>query len=73
MLPIDLIGGTIGDAQYNQWRSHFGQTAGSGASSPSAESLSAAVPGPASTLMLLVGLLTTSLAEARPRHKLINV
>jgi autotransporter-associated beta strand protein len=32
VLPNDPIGGTIGAAQYNQWRAHFGQTAGSGAS-----------------------------------------
>ncbi|WP_272192190.1 hypothetical protein, partial [Acinetobacter baumannii] len=31
-LPNDPTGGTIGTAQYNTWRSHFGQTAGSGAS-----------------------------------------
>lgn len=30
-LPNDPLGGTIGASQYNQWRSHFGQTAGSGA------------------------------------------
>jgi hypothetical protein len=55
ILPNDLIGGTIGTAQYDQWRSHFGQTAGSGAALLSAESLSAAVPEPASALMLLMG------------------
>ena len=46
-LPNDLIGGTIGQPQYDQWRSHFGQTAGSGASA------TATVPEPA-TLMLLM-------------------
>ena len=30
-LANDLIGGTIGTAHYDQWRSHFGQTSGSGA------------------------------------------
>jgi hypothetical protein len=29
-LPHDPIGGTIGAQQYNTWRSHFGQAAGSG-------------------------------------------
>jgi hypothetical protein len=30
LLANDAIGGTIGQAQFNQWRTHFGQTAGSG-------------------------------------------
>jgi hypothetical protein len=30
MLPNDPIGGTIGSAQYNQWRAHFGNMAGAG-------------------------------------------
>ncbi len=30
-LPNDPIGGTIGPAHYDQWRAHFGQTAGSSA------------------------------------------
>ena len=33
-------------SDYNTWRSHFGQSAGSGAALPSAEPLSAAVPEP---------------------------
>jgi hypothetical protein len=37
---------------YNVWRSHFGQTAGSGTALPSAASLSAAVPEPNSALLL---------------------
>ena len=47
VLPNDPIGGTIGAAQYNQWRTHFGQTAGSGTS------VNVTVPEPA-TLTLLV-------------------
>ena len=42
VLPNDPIGGMIGTAQYNQWRAHFGQTAGSGASA----SVNATVPEP---------------------------
>jgi hypothetical protein len=31
VLPNDSIGGTIGMAQFDQWRAHFGQPPGSGA------------------------------------------
>jgi hypothetical protein len=48
-LPNDLIGGTIGPAHYDQWRAHFGQTAGTGSSTVA----NAAVPEP-STLVMLV-------------------
>jgi hypothetical protein len=48
-LPNDLIGGTIGPAHYNQWRSNFGN------SSPAASAnLGMLVPEPSS--LLLVGL-----------------
>jgi hypothetical protein len=54
-LPNDPIGGTIGAAQYDQWRAHFGQTAGAGlALGPSTDS---AIPEPASILMLVAGIL----------------
>jgi hypothetical protein len=49
VLPNDLIGGTIGQAQYDQWRSRFGQSAGSG----SGASAHANVPEP-SVLVLLI-------------------
>ena len=49
-LPNDFIGGTIGTAQYNQWRAHFGQTAGSG----SGASANAAVPEPATLVLLML-------------------
>jgi hypothetical protein len=55
VLANDPRGGTIGTAQYNQWRAHFGQTAGSGAGVGG----NAAVPEPASALILLVGMLAT--------------
>jgi hypothetical protein len=53
-LPNDPIGGTIGSEQYIQWRSHFGQSASSGAALPSAGSLSVAVPEPATFVSLIL-------------------
>jgi T5SS/PEP-CTERM-associated repeat protein len=50
-LPNDSIGGTIGTPQYNEWRTHFGQTAGSGAG----VSANAAVPEPATLALLILG------------------
>ena len=47
VLPNDPTGGTIGSTQYTTWRSHFGQTAGSGSFA------SENVPEPASGLLLL--------------------
>ena len=44
---------------YNTWRSHFGQSAGSGAALPSVEPLSAAVPEPATIVLFGVGLAAT--------------
>jgi hypothetical protein len=43
-LPNDPLGGMIGPAQYNNWRAHFGQSAGSGSLSNST------VPEPTSAL-----------------------
>jgi hypothetical protein len=54
VMPNDPIGGTIGPAQYDQWRARFGQTAGSG----SGDITNAAVPEPGSLMLLIVGLLT---------------
>jgi hypothetical protein len=45
------LGAIYTQNDYNVWRSHFGQTAGSGSALPSAESLSA-IPEPASALLL---------------------
>jgi hypothetical protein len=49
VLPNDPLGGTIGQAQYGQWRAHFGQTAGSGSGATS----NAAVPEPATLVLLM--------------------
>ena len=65
-LANDAIGGTIGVAQLNQWRAHFGQTAGSGAGSLAI----AAVPEPATwSLMILaaVGAWTRQRRRTWPR------
>ena len=48
-LPNDPIGGTIGSAQYNTWRAHFGQTAGGGSST------NATVPEPPISCLLILG------------------
>ena len=48
VLPNDPIGGTIGTAQYDQWRGHFGQSGGSG----SGAATNVAVPEPATLLLL---------------------
>jgi hypothetical protein len=39
---------------YNIWRAHFGQTAGSGSALPSNESLSASVPEPATLILMIL-------------------
>jgi hypothetical protein len=52
-LPNDLIGGTIGTAQYDQWRTHYGQTAGSGLGGGATVS----VPEPATVVMFFTGVL----------------
>jgi hypothetical protein len=49
-LPNDPIGGTVGAAQYDQWRTHFGQPAGSGAGA----NASAAVPEPRSAVIFFM-------------------
>jgi hypothetical protein len=62
-LPNDNIGGTIGNAHYNQWRNQFGQVAGS----RSFTLAGATIPEPASLLMLVVGLAAMDWGE-RPRR-----
>ena len=51
---------------YTEWRARFGNTAGSGAALPSAQSLSAAVPEPSTAVLLTAGALGL-LAGARRR------
>jgi hypothetical protein len=51
LLPNDPSGGTIGSTQYNTWRSHFGQTAGSG-------TVLANLPEPANSWMCLAVLVS---------------
>jgi hypothetical protein len=60
-LPNDPLGGTIGQAQYDQWQSHFGQIAGSGA----AGSLppQSAAPEPDALSVILAALAICSLSR----------
>jgi hypothetical protein len=51
-LPNDPIGGTIGQGQYDYWRAHFGQTAGSG----SGAELNVAVPEPTNLVILMLAV-----------------
>jgi hypothetical protein len=67
-LANDLIGGTIGNAQYNQWRAHFGQTAGSG----SGTSTIAASPEPTTLLLFAAALIGCSIAGKRKSHELMR-
>jgi len=53
-LVNDPIGGTIGLAQYDQWKAHFGQTAGSGAWTIASTHADAAVPEPTSIVLILL-------------------
>jgi hypothetical protein len=52
VLPNDPTGGTIGVAQYNTWRAHFGAGAGSG----SGLGAGAAVPEPMSVTLVVMGV-----------------
>jgi hypothetical protein len=53
VLPNDPTGGTIGSAQYNQWRANFGKTA-PGAGSGSSASAKAAVPEQSALVLLII-------------------
>ena len=53
-LPNDRIGGVVGPTHFEQWRAHFGQTAGTGASL-AATRASDAIPEPATIALLLLG------------------
>jgi T5SS/PEP-CTERM-associated repeat protein len=52
MLPNDAVGGTIGQAHYDQWRAHFGESVGIGAGE-AANSAGSAVPEPVTAMLLL--------------------
>ena len=47
------LGTTYTQNDYDVWRAHFGQTAGSGSALPSAEPLSATVPEPPALVQLI--------------------
>jgi len=53
LLANDLVGGQIGAAQFDQWRSNFGQSVGGGA--VSSQYTSAIIPEPATIWLLIVG------------------
>jgi len=61
-------GGT--PSAYDVWRTHFGQTAGSGMALPSAEPLSAAVPEPSSWMLFCLG---TIAVEVRRRFDPLGI
>jgi Right handed beta helix region len=61
VLANDMFGGLIGQAQYDQWRTHFGQTAGSGVGA----NANAAVPEPTTLVLVLLG--TQALLSRRRR------
>jgi hypothetical protein len=61
VLTNDLIGGTIGAAQYDQWRSHFGQPPGVG----SGTSTNAAVPEPKTLVLLMCAAVGWCLCRGR--------
>jgi hypothetical protein len=52
VLSNDPIGGTIGPAQYTQWRSNYGKPPGSGVGASN-------IPEPTALVLLLLGLLAT--------------
>jgi autotransporter-associated beta strand protein len=56
-LPNDLLGGTIGSGQYDQWRSRFGQSADVGSAASIERENFFASPEPATVLLAALGLL----------------
>lgn len=65
ILPNDAIGGVIGPSQYNQWRSHFGQSAGIGTSGSLIT-----IPEPAVALFLISGFAAVGLLRASMLRRL---
>ncbi len=71
VLPNDPIGGTIGAAHYNQWRTNFGAMGGAG--SGDSASADGAVPEPATMLLLLLAALVAGLFMCRvPRFRRLS-
>jgi hypothetical protein len=64
----DLIGSEIGQAQFDQWLGHFGESVGVGAAA-AVEPLDAAVPEPCAIALLLFGVAGLSLLRVnRPKN-----
>ena len=59
------LGTIYTQSDYDMWRAHFGQTAGSGAALPSAEPLSAAVPEPSDLAQLVFTVVGCCLRRRR--------
>lgn len=63
LLLNDPTGGSIGTAQYDQWRTHFGQTDGSG--SGGSAIANSAVPEPSTLLMLVLAAAAVRSSRSR--------
>ncbi len=66
-LPNNLIGGAIGMAQYNQWRANFGNTA-PGAGSSTGATANAAVPEPATMVLIVLALVGGCIRRRQDTH-----
>jgi len=62
-LANDAIGGVIGQAQFNQWRAHYGQTAGSGSGTLG----SGEVPEPATCSLMILAAVSMWTRQRRSR------
>lgn len=67
-LPNNLISGTIGSAQYDEWRANFGNTA-SGAGSSTGTAANVAVPEPAALALTIFAATGWSLRRRRAAQK----
>lgn len=63
VLPNDPIGGTIGPAQFNQWRTHFNQSAAAGVI------VGSAVPEPTSGLLSGAAVLSLAMRNRQRKHQ----
>jgi T5SS/PEP-CTERM-associated repeat protein len=64
-LPNDPIGGTIGQAQYDQWRASFGLTASGSGSGVTLAAANASVPEPASLALMMFAFAALALNQPR--------